>query len=1034
MEHGTGLAFSSRQSNPDDPFTSMVPLLIVLLALVLVAFPLWALFKILALEKNNERLERRLSGLEREIIHRREPLRAAPPAAGAKAREITATSPPPVAGPPIIAAPLSSSPSRPVTPPIAVAQVSGPTHASPQAAVPPPVIARPRRNWEQFTGAKLLAWTGGFAAFLGAAFFIKYSFEHDLIPPAVRVALGYLFALSLVIGGLKIPRPRYATTAQTLCATGIVCLYAVTFACNSIYHFAFFGPIPTFLLMVLITAGAFVLAVRLAAQVVAVLGMLGGFFTPVLLSTGRDNPFGLFGYIALLDIGLVALALHQRWFFLVPLGAAGTVAMQLGWASKFLNPAKAPTAMLVCLVFCAVFLLGYLVAQRVTLGRAGLRPASEKLAGETPALPRRTPAQLLWPAIALPCIAFLFALGFIGYPTIAAQPARLFGFIFMVDACLLAVAWFDEDSSHAHLIGGFAVFALLATWTGARLTDDLLPWALGLYLMHAATHTTFPLLLERRRPGAGLTWWSQLFPPLALILMLIPVLKLDTVSFALWPCVLLIDLLAIGLAVFSQSLLAMAAALGLTLAATGLWMFQIPPALTSEPLLLLVVGGFAALFFGGGILLARRNGDADSPRSGSAGDPRTQLPAFSALLPFLLLVMMTQRLPMANPSGVFGLALLLVLLCLGLTRGLGVYWLPSCALAGVAALEYAWDARHFTRSFAAPPFTWYLVFYAIFTVFPFVFRSRFAATTGPWAIAALAGAVQFPLVYRVVERTSPNAFMGLVPALFAIAPLVSLFAIRRTPAVDDRARLNQLAWWGGVALLFITLIVPIQFERQWITLGWALEGTALLWLVRRIPHPGLRATGVVLLVLAFVRLALNPAVFEYHARAAVPFFNWYFYTYGIVIAGLFVGAALLAPPHDRALRIRVPPLLNSLGTVLAFLLLNIEIADFFSTPGARVLIFQFSGNFARDMTYTIAWALFALGLLLISIWKHTRAGRYSALALLGVAVLKLFFQDLERLGALHRIGALFAVAVIAIMASLAYQRFLPSEDAPAGKR
>ena len=39
------------------------------------------------------------------------------------------------------------------------------------------------------------------------------------------------------------------------------------------------------------------------------------------------------------------------------------------------------------------------------------------------------------------------------------------------------------------------------------------------------------------------------------------------------------------------------------------------------------------------------------------------------------------------------------------------------------------------------------------------------------------------------------------------------------------------------ALLFITLVFPIQFERQWITLGWALEGTALLWLFRRVPHP-----------------------------------------------------------------------------------------------------------------------------------------------------------------------------------------------------
>ena len=48
----------------------------------------------------------------------------------------------------------------------------------------------PLINWEQFMGAKLFAWLGGLALFLGIAFFIKYSFERNLIPPELRVALG----------------------------------------------------------------------------------------------------------------------------------------------------------------------------------------------------------------------------------------------------------------------------------------------------------------------------------------------------------------------------------------------------------------------------------------------------------------------------------------------------------------------------------------------------------------------------------------------------------------------------------------------------------------------------------------------------------------------------------------------------------------------------------------------------------------------------------------------------------------------------
>jgi uncharacterized membrane protein len=271
--------------------------------------------------------------------------------------------------------------------------------------------------------------------------------------------------------------------------------------------------------------------------------------------------------------------------------------------------------------------------------------------------------------------------------------------------------------------------------------------------------------------------------------------------------------------------------------------------------------------------------------------------------------------------------------------------------------------------------------------------------------------------------------MGLLPAVFAIPALLSLvFVLKKIPA-ENKSRMTQLAWFGGVALFFITLIFPIQFDHQWITIGWALEGAALLWLFHRVPHPGLRLVGVGLLVAAFVRLAFNPAVLEYHPRAATAIFNWYLYAYGIVTVCLFAGAKLLAPPRNQISKINAPPILAGLGTVLAFLLLNIEIADYFSAPGST-LTFQFSGDFARDMTYSIAWALFALVLLVAGILKKIPAARYAAMGLLCVTLLKLFFHDLARLGQLYRIGAFIGVAVIAMLASFAYQKFFAATAKP----
>jgi len=187
----------------------------------------------------------------------------------------------------------------------------------------------------------------------------------------------------------------------------------------------------------------------------------------------------------------------------------------------------------------------------------------------------------------------------------------------------------------------------------------------------------------------------------------------------------------------------------------------------------------------------------------------------------------------------------------------------------------------------------------------------------------MAGLPQFFLVHRLVAAAYPNEVMGLLPAAFSVPALLSLVVVLKKIPAANTARMTQLAWFGGVALFFITLIFPIQFDRQWITIGWALEGAALLWLFHRVPHPGLRLTGVGLLIAAFVRLAFNPAVLEYHPRSATPILNWYLYAYGIVTVCLFAGARLLAPPRNLLLRSNAPAILAGLGTVLAFLLLNI---------------------------------------------------------------------------------------------------------------
>jgi hypothetical protein len=408
------------------------------------------------------------------------------------------------------------------------------------------------------------------------------------------------------------------------------------------------------------------------------------------------------------------------------------------------------------------------------------------------------------------------------------------------------------------------------------------------------------------------------------------------------------------------------------------------------------------------------------------------LPVSSAVLPFALLVLAMLHLRVSNPSPVFGLALLLNLFLLALGRFARISALPMAGLLCTLALEAVWHSQNFDAQMPWRPLLWYLGFHALFTLHPHLFRRHLAETTTPWAAAALAGAGTFLLVHPLVKQAWPNDCMGLVPLAFAVPQSLSLLAVLKLHRPENPARMTQLAWFGGMSLFFITLIFPIQFERQWITISWALEGAALCWLFRRVPHPGLRATGAALLSVAFVRLALNPAVLEYQLRGDVPIWNWQLYAYSICAAAMFLAAWWLVPPRHLFVGINLRALFTTLGGILLFLLLNIEIADAFTPPGSRSIVFEFSGNFGRDMTYSIAWGLFALSLLGIGFGMRSKHTRYVGIGLLVVTLLKLFFHDLAMLDSVYRIGALIVVALTALAASFLYQRFDRSDE-PASK-
>src|SRR5439155_1641983 len=247
-------------------------------------------------------------------------------------------------------------PVRPAAPP-------PPPAAPPRPAAPPPVAApRVEIDWEQLFGVRAAAGLGGVALALAGLLFFKYSIEHGLIPPWLRVVLGTLVGVACIAGSEWKLRRRYARTAAALAGAGMVVLYAAFWAASIRYGLV---PIPlAFVLMVAVTASGCVLSWRHTSQVIASLGLVGGFLTPLLLSTGADRPIGLFGYVLLLDTGLLYLARQRRWPVLALLSLAGTVFYQALWIGTRMGPDR----LLLGLAILGAFALLFAVAPRLAGG------------------------------------------------------------------------------------------------------------------------------------------------------------------------------------------------------------------------------------------------------------------------------------------------------------------------------------------------------------------------------------------------------------------------------------------------------------------------------------------------------------------------------------------------------------------------------------------------------------------------------------------------------------------------------------------
>jgi uncharacterized membrane protein len=216
---------------------------------------------------------------------------------------------------------------------------------------------------EQLIGTRWVLIAGVITVITGVGFFLKYAYDNALIGPVGRVIITAVSGLIALAAG-EITRKRgYEVVAKATTALGFAILYAAVFSAYRFYQLI--GSGPTFLLAIFVTLAAMLYAVALDEILIAVISLLGGFLTPVLVSTGENMPVPLFSYVLILGIGATFCAWYRHWRTVNLIAFAGTFILYTGWFEKFfrqqLNVAeKAPEQMATALGWLGIFFIIYM--------------------------------------------------------------------------------------------------------------------------------------------------------------------------------------------------------------------------------------------------------------------------------------------------------------------------------------------------------------------------------------------------------------------------------------------------------------------------------------------------------------------------------------------------------------------------------------------------------------------------------------------------------------------------------------------------
>ncbi|CAN5370079.1 DUF2339 domain-containing protein [soil metagenome] len=813
-------------------------------------------------------------------------------------------------------------------------------------AEPPPVVTedaivaeapRQKAGIEEKLTSRWLVWLGAVALVLAGLFLIKYAVDNALLTPAMRAGMGLLLGVALTLAGewlRRQPEQRDIGALKADYVPGALTSAGLFIAFASIYGahalLGLIGPMSAFIGLAAVAVVAFALA-ALHTPIVAIIGLLAGFTTPLLIDSPEGNPWLLFSYLTLIIAAAYGVVVYRGWGWLAYGATAGGLAWVLLWTLKTVAGEDLPAI--------AVF-LAILTAAALWLALRLTPPAAPTIWGK--------PHQPQGPELN----AWIAAGGSVVLGVLAAHEANALPVALVYVALgAAALAWtgrlyqrFDALMLHAAVL----MFATLCSWDpegilGQILYDETVGNLVGsagsliapvaeafvnLHLLSAAglAAAGFFLLRGARRPAV----WAGFS-----VLGAIAILAAAYARSRYFTLDLLWTMVAAG-----SAALAVAAVGTLLRDRTQNYPSRFAIGLYAAAAVAGVSFAFAFVFREAWLTIALA----------------LQLPALAWLEKALDLKDL-RRLAMAVAAVILvRLALNPYVLSYETTHTLGHHWV--------------------IYGYGIPAAAFYLA------------SRQFLALNASRTVAVLeSGALVFALLLLSLEiRIFTEGSIAATRLTLSEAALHSLVWL-------------AAGWWRG---------------RMWRASGTMLDamwGAVLLTL-------GI-ATVVVLQL-----LVLNPVVTN-EPVAGYPVFN------GLIVAYLVPAVLTALITRDLGLSIRGRDLRAAgfgLAGILIFAWLTLETKRTFQGPAMEA----WARSDAEYYAYSAVWLAFSFVLLGLGLWRREPWLRHGALAILIIAVCKVFLADMAALGGLYRVASFLGLGLCLVGIGYLYQRFVfrPPPESP----